>query len=130
MDTQDSLAKYKILVVEDNETYRKVITNALHIAGYGTLEAGDGIQGMELVKSARPDLVLLDIYMPIMDGLAMLKEIKKDTEFRKIPVIMLTNVQDELENSIKNGAEEAILKSSLTPHEVIGVCQKYLGQNS
>ncbi len=115
-----------VLLVEDNDTYRKVLSSALRLTGLNVLEAENGLRGLEIVRSVRPKLVLADIYMPVMDGMTMLSEMKKDGELMKIPVVMLTNVQEELDRAVKSGAEEAILKSSLTPSQVHDVCKKYL----
>ena len=124
---QDNRSKPKVLLVEDNETYRKLVKNAMMIAGFEVYEADNGLRGLEVVRAAHPDLVVVDIYMPVMDGMAMLTELKKDGELMKIPVVMVTNVQEELENAVKAGAEEALLKSSLTPHQMIDICRKHLG---
>lgn len=118
--------KPKILVVEDNETYRKIVKNALSIAGYEVLEAENGLRGLEIVRAEQPVLIMIDIYMPVMDGMTMLAELKKDEVLMKTPVVMVTNVQEELENAVKAGAEEAILKSSLTPTQIIDVFKKYV----
>ena len=118
----------KILVVEDNETYRKVIVNALRIAKVNVLEAENGLRGLEIIRAEKPNLAIIDIYMPVMDGLSMLAEIKKDQQLMYIPVVMLTNVQEELDNAVKNGAEEAVLKASVTPQQVVEVCLKYLNK--
>jgi len=61
-----------------------------------------------------------------MDGMNMLGELKKDATLAHIPVVMVTNVQEELDGAVKGGAEEAVLKSSLTPHQLIDVCKKHL----
>ena len=123
---QTTVAKPKILLVEDNETYRKVLKNVMMVSGFEVYEAENGQIGLELAKSQQPRLILTDIYMPVMDGMTMMAEIKKDPALSKIPIVMLTNVQEELDRAVKSGAEEAILKSSLTPHQVIDVAKKYL----
>lgn len=127
---ESPVQKAKILLVEDNDTYRKVIKNALQVAGFEVFDAENGLRGLEIARVEHPLLVLTDIYMPVMDGIMMLSEFNKDEALMKIPVVMLTNVQEELERAVKNGAEEAILKSSLTPRQVIDVCKKYLNQNT
>ncbi|HCM37361.1 MAG: histidine kinase [Candidatus Gottesmanbacteria bacterium GW2011_GWB1_43_11] len=124
----DITHKPKVLLVEDNDVYRKVIKNAMVLSGFDALEAENGLRGLEIARLEKPDLILADVYMPVMDGMMMLSELKKDEELLKIPVVMLTNIQEELDNAIKAGAEEAILKSSLTPHQVIDVCRKHLPQ--
>ena len=118
--------KPKVLLVEDNDTYRKVILNAMRIEGFEAFEAENGQRGLEIARQHQPDLVMVDIYMPVMDGMTMLAEFKKDPALSQIPVVMVTNVQEELDKAVKEGAEEAILKASLTPHQVIDVCRKHL----
>ena len=118
--------KPKIMLVEDNEIYRKLVKNAMMVAGFEVLEAENGLRGLEAARVIHPDLIIIDIYMPVMDGMTMLSELKKDEALMKIPVVMVTNVQEELENAVKNGAEEALLKSSLTPRQLIDVCKKHL----
>lgn len=118
--------KQKVLLVEDNEVYRKLVKNAMMISGFEVLEAENGLRGLEMARVSKPDLVIVDIYMPVMDGMTMLAELKKDPILMKIPAVMVTNVQEELENAVKAGAEEALLKSSLTPHQLIDVCKKHL----
>lgn len=116
----------RILVVEDNESYRQILVNALRTVNFEVLDVGNGLRGLEIARTEQIDLAIVDIYMPEMDGLSMLEEMKKDEKLQHIPVVMLTNVQEELENSVKKGADEAILKASLTPRQVIDVCKKHL----
>lgn len=127
-DTSHSSVKPKIMLVEDNEIYRKLVKNAMMVSGFEVLEAENGLRGLEMARVTHPDLIIVDIYMPVMDGMTMLAELKKDAQLMKIPVVMVTNVQEELENAVKNGAEEALLKSSLTPRQLIDVCKKHLSE--
>ena len=129
MDIPPLSKNWKIIIVEDNDTYRKIVKNAMSIAGFNMLEAENGLRGLEIIRTERPDLVLSDIYMPVMDGMSMLHELKKDEQIMHIPVVMLTNIQEELENAVKHGAEEALLKSSLTPPQLVEVCRKHLEGN-
>ncbi len=131
MDQQDArvINKPKILLVEDNETFRKVVKRTMELSGFDIFEAENGLRGLEIARVNKPDLILVDIYMPVMDGMSMLSELKKDEILMKIPVVMVTNVQEELDNAVKAGAEEAILKSSLTPSQMVDVCKKYLDLN-
>lgn len=126
MDTSGVPGKPKVLLVDDNETYRKLVKAAMGLAGFEVLEAENGLRGLEIMRTEHPGVVLIDIYMPVMDGMTMLTELKKDEKLLKTPVVMITNVQEELENAVKAGAEEALLKSSLTPHQLVDVCRKYV----
>jgi CheY-like chemotaxis protein len=84
----------------------------LKISGYETIEAVDGRQGVEKAKSARPDLILMDIMMPKMDGYAACREIKADPATKNIPVIMLTAVGYDLNKRLAKqmGADGYVTK--------------------
>ncbi|NMM94472.1 response regulator transcription factor [Bifidobacterium oedipodis] len=82
----------KILVVEDEESIREGIGEFLRSQGYEVKEAADGLEGLDVFREFQPDLMILDIMMPKMNGLAMLKEIRKTS---RLPVLMLTAMSDE-----------------------------------
>lgn len=129
-DVTTQIRKPRVLVVEDNEAYRNLVKSTMELAGFEVYDAENGLRGLEIARAQDPDLVLLDVYMPVMDGMSMLVELKKDEVLQKIPVIMLTNVQEELDRAVKTGAEEAILKSSVTPHQIIEACRKHLSSQA
>lgn len=126
MSEENTSKKQKVLLVEDNETFRKVIKNAMMIEGFEVYEAENGQLGLEQALKNHPDLMVIDLYMPVMDGMKMLEAVKVSEDLKEIPVLMVTNVQEELENAVKHGAEEALLKTSLTPRQLIEVCRKHL----
>lgn len=80
---------HKILTVDDSKTVRIIIRNAFKRFDCEIIEAGHGGEGLEKAK-ALPDLILLDITMPVMDGMTMLEKMRADPELQKIPVVMLT----------------------------------------
>ena len=80
-----------ILIVEDEPKNLKLIRDLLQAATYLTLEATDGAQGIELAKAHKPDLILMDILMPVIDGFEATKILKADAETRNIPIIALTS---------------------------------------
>lgn len=80
----------KILIVEDNEMNRDMLSRRLERRGFAIVMAVDGQQGVDLTRSERPDLVLMDMSLPVMDGWAATRAIKDDPELAKIPVIALT----------------------------------------
>ena len=82
----------KILIVEDELAYVKLLKDSLNHS-YKVLDANDGQQGLALAKKEKPDLVLLDVRMPRMDGLTMLRELRKDAYGRQAKVILLTNLE-------------------------------------
>ncbi len=81
----------RVLVVEDNENNMKLITFILEKAGYRTIKAENGQRGIELALKERPDFILLDIQLPDMDGVEVLKEIRKSGINGEIPIIAVTS---------------------------------------
>jgi DNA-binding response OmpR family regulator len=86
----------RILVVDDDVNTVKFLSAALEQNGYEPLGAHDGREGLEKIKSERPDLVILDVMMPKKTGFVLFKQLRRDDEFRELPVIMLTGVAEVL----------------------------------
>lgn len=86
----------KILIVEDDPKSLKLIRDMLTMRGYITIEAKNGEEGIKLTKDKKPNLVLMDIMMPVMDGYTACREIKKDKATKAIPVIMVTSLDQQL----------------------------------
>ena len=82
--------RYKILTVDDAKTVRLIVRKAFRTFDCEIIEAANGVEGLAMAAKTKPDLVLLDITMPVMDGIEMLTQIKVDPQLRSIPVIMLT----------------------------------------
>lgn len=85
----------KILIVEDELAYSKLLSDQLIEKGYSVLEAVNGKGGLEIAKKENPDLILLDIRMPVMDGMTMLDLLRKEKWGNKMKVIMLTNLEPD-----------------------------------
>lgn len=79
-----------ILIVEDDSKNLKLLRDLLKVTGYTTLEATDGRQGVEIAKHKKPDLILMDIQMPVLDGLEATRILKSDSETKDIPIVALT----------------------------------------
>jgi DNA-binding response OmpR family regulator len=94
----------KILIVEDEDVQRKMLSDELLEEGFDILIAKNGSEGLELALYNRPDLILLDILMPIMDGLTMMKKLRETNDWGKhVPIILLTNLsatEDKIINAI------------------------------
>ena len=116
-----------ILVVEDDPKSLKLIRDLLQVSGYETIEATDGEKGVELAKAKKPDLILMDIMMPKMDGYAACHAIKTDKATRAIPVVMLTVLDAELNKELGRdmGADGYITKP-VTRQELLGVISRFL----
>jgi adenylate cyclase len=101
-----------LLVVDDNEANRDILSRRLKREGYGVLAAESGHQALELVRKRDPDLVLLDVMMPELDGFAVLRELKGDPRSRHIPVVMISSISEiqSVIHCIEMGAEDYVTK--------------------
>jgi len=108
----------KILIVEDDKPLIKALSSKLEKSGFEVIVAGNGEEGLTQISSQKPDLVLLDIVMPLMDGLIMLKELRKTSE---VPVVMLTNLSDDakLSEALESGSHDYLVKSDYSLDDVI-----------
>jgi twitching motility two-component system response regulator PilG len=116
-----------VLVVEDSVISRKVINNTLSPRGYRITEAADGFQALAQLTNEKPDLVLLDLILPGMDGYKVLSHMKKKPEFESIPVIILTS-RDTLFDKLKgkmSGSDEYLTKP-FSSVELVDKVSKYI----
>ncbi|MFA6552968.1 MAG: response regulator [Patescibacteria group bacterium] len=122
------MAKQKILVIEDENSLRRALVEKLNHSGYTPIEAKDGQAGLALALKEYPDLILLDIVMPVMDGLTMLDKLRKNSWGRDVPVILLTNLNEskDIAEAIKNGAYDYLVKSDWKLEDVITVIRQHL----
>lgn len=119
----------KILLVEDDPLMVRMYQRKLVNDGYEALVAVDGEDGLVKVRSFRPDLVLLDIMMPKLNGLQVLERLKSDPTTAKTPVVILTNLggtQDDIERGLELGAVAYLVKSAYRPDEVIAKVKEVL----
>ncbi|HHX58417.1 MAG TPA: response regulator [Candidatus Moranbacteria bacterium] len=121
MNQRNNKGKGKILIIEDDKFIGEIYVTKLAAEGFDVSLAEDGEEGLEMIKSEMPDVVLLDVLMPKMDGLEVLEEMKKIPELDTIKVIMLTNANEEEFVKRANAARkvEYLLKSGHTPGEVV-----------
>jgi len=110
-----------ILIIEDDKFLRELIAQKLIKEGYKVSEAVDGEEGIKKVKEEKPDLVLLDLILPGIDGFEVLTKMKEDTSLGQIPVIILSNLgqKDDVEKGLKLGAIDYLIKAHFTPGEII-----------
>jgi len=87
----------KILVIDDDPDIREALTIILEAQGYQVATASDGLEGLENIKAEKPDLIILDLLMPKMDGFAVCKELQdvRWSKYRDIPILILTSVREE-----------------------------------
>ena len=110
-----------ILIIEDDKFLRELTVQNLIKEGYDTAEAIDGEEGIKKVKTVKPDLVLLDLILPGIDGFEVLTRMKEDPSLDQIPVIILSNLgqKDDVERGLKLGAVDYLIKAHFTPREII-----------
>ncbi|MGD9341356.1 MAG: response regulator, partial [Chromatiales bacterium] len=118
----------KILIVEDDPDTRVVLRRTLEREGFAVVEAGDGREGLQAVRESSPNLVLLDLMMPVMDGFEFLTTLRRDRSERALPVIVLTAKElSAAERDILNGKVKQVLqKSADDPERVLGEIRKAL----
>jgi len=111
----------KILVVEDDKFLRELISRKLISEGYNVIEAVDGEEGIKKIKTEKPELILLDLILPGIDGFQVLSETKKDPSLVSIPVIILSNLgqREDVEKGLKLGAVDYLIKAHFTPGEIV-----------
>ena len=104
--------RQKILIVDDELDALTALKRALEADNYNVIEASDGLSAIEKVKTEKPDVVLLDLMMPEMDGIEACKHLKSDPKYKHIPIIMLT-ARGEIDNKIEGiemGADDYVTK--------------------
>ena len=111
----------KILIIEDDKFLRELITRQLVNEGYQPIEATNGEEGVRTAKSEKPDLILLDLILPGIDGFEALARIRKDQETANLPVIILSNLgqKEDIERGLKLGATDYLIKAHFSPGEII-----------
>jgi CheY-like chemotaxis protein len=129
---QDSgvvMPEWKVLVAEDVPDIRDLICHSLKYAGYAVVEAKDGIEAIEKAETERPDLILLDVRMPKMDGYEACTVLKEMDATRDIPVLFLSarGQESEIRRGLALGAEEYILKP-FAPDELYRRVGRILGR--
>ena len=111
----------KILVIEDDKFLRELISQKLLQEGYEVAEAVDGEKGLQALEKEKPDLVLLDLILPGIDGFEVLAKMKGNSETANIPIVILSNLgqKDDIEKGLKMGAVDYLIKAHFTPAEII-----------
>lgn len=115
------LSKVKILIVEDEEILLTALSEELKQQGFQVVGAKDGVEGVEKANSEKPDLILLDLVMPRMDGISALKEIKAGATTKDIPVVILTNLSDydKVSDALSLGAMDYLVKANYRLEELV-----------
>ena len=117
-----------ILFIEDEEALQKTLKGAFGKEDYKIISALDGKKGLELAKTERPDLILLDLILPKMNGFDVLKQIKEDPSIKDVPVIVLTNLEEvqDINRVLELGATTYLIKADYSLEELITKIKKAL----
>ena len=119
-----------IVIVEDNESFMKILKMRLEAKGHVTVLARDGFEGLNAVRKTKPDLVISDIMLPKLDGHKLCRLIKQDLSVQHIPVIMLTSRDlDEDAEIAKKGGADAFIVKTVHAEIMMDVITKLLNKN-
>lgn len=119
----------KILIVEDDKFLRELMTRKLLSLQYEVVSASDGEEGLEKIKTELPDVVLLDLILPGINGFEVLELAKKDSATAKIPIIILSNLgqSEDIKKGLELGAQDFLVKAHFTPQEIVDKLKLILG---
>ena len=118
----------KILIIEDDKFLRELVIQKLGKEGFEVVEGADGTEGLRKIKETKPDLVLLDLILPGIDGFEVLRQAKKDDDISSIPVLILSNLgqQDDIQKGLELGAVDYLIKAHFTPAEIVAKIKSIL----
>ena len=118
-----------ILTVDDSASMRQMIKMTLSTAGYNVIEAGDGTQGLATARASSVDLVLTDLNMPGLDGIALIRELRKLPSYTGVPIVLLTTESDaERKQIAKAAGATGWITKPFEPQQLVSVTKKVLGQ--
>ena len=121
----------RILVVEDQDDLRAILRDFLRASGYDIVEAVDGGEGVAKARSQRPDLILMDIQLPVLDGYEATRQIKADPDLAETPVIAVSSfaMKGDEEKARASGCDGYVTKP-YSPVKLLGMIRGFLGQNA
>ena len=121
----------KILIIEDDQIVANVYRNKLAVEGYTTEVAADGEIGLKVMRTFKPQLIILDLMLPTISGVDVIKEIRSEPEFSKIPIIVFSNtyLTNLIQEAWRAGANKCLSKSSCTPKDVIEIVRNAIGES-
>ena len=126
MDSAAQDRRPTVLIVEDDEAIRRLLALSLRVAGFDTVEAGDGLSAIALLERSPVDVVVLDLMLPGFDGFVVRDEIAAQPMTRHIPVIIVTGSEKPVTAVSPNG----VLRKPVTPEQVVATVKRCLGEAS
>ncbi|MFZ5982441.1 MAG: response regulator [Patescibacteria group bacterium] len=120
--------KKKILIVEDESTLQRALSEFLTLEGFEVMNALDGESGVELAKKNQPDIILLDIILPKKDGYEVIDDLRGDEKTKNIPIILLTNLEtsENVNRAFEKGITTYLVKSDYKLEEVVNKIKETL----
>src|SRR6516164_8713011 len=122
----------KILIIEDDVIVANIYRNKFSIEGFTVDIANDGMSGLEAIKTFRPDGVVLDLMLPKMTGVELMKKVRGEADFQKLPIIVFSNtyLTNMVQEAWKAGATKCLSKANCTPKQVIEVLRSTLNNGT
>ena len=120
----------KILIIEDDKFLSELLATKLTKEGFNVISAPNGEDGVIKTKSEKPEIILLDLMLPQMDGFEVMTNLKKDPVSSNIPIIILSNFgqEEKIEKGLALGAKDYLVKANFTTAEIVAKIKKTLGQ--
>lgn len=124
----NATTKKRILIIEDDASLHDILYKKFLSEGFEVFEAKNGEEGLKLALSKYPDIILLDIVMPVMDGMTMLKKLRENAWGINAKVIMLTNLNDieKIADAIANRSHDYLVKTDWNLEDIIAIVKKKL----
>ena len=119
-----------LVTAEDDEDIREIVTESLRKAGHEVIAVADGVQGLAAVREHRPDAVITDLDMPLMTGLQLCQEIRRDPELKHIPVVVVSGSLDSEESSALEAGVTAIITKPFVAGALLHQLSEVLGHPS
>lgn len=118
----------KIILIEDEEALQKSLSKSLEMENFTVISAYDGKAGLEMALKENPDLILLDLILPQMDGFEVLKELKKSPKTKDVPIIILTNLEQSqsVEKTMEFGPLNYLVKANYNLDEIVSKIKELL----
>lgn len=119
-----------VLIVEDEQSMQRALKNKLEHAGFSVRTASDGEGAVAALQADKPDLVLLDLIMPKLDGISVLRKMKADDALRSVPVVILTNLSsgDKVAEAMQLGTFDFLVKANYSLDDVLRKVKERLGE--
>lgn len=130
MATKNENNKIKVLLIEDDPTLIEMYQLKFKESGFDFKVCNRGAEGLAASKKDKPDVILLDVILPEMDGFAILTELKKDAKTKSVPVLLLTNLgqESDIKKGKQLGAVDYLVKANFTPAEVVDKIKKLINK--